>query len=360
MDENKLVNDALKLLNECLESISFLKISEILTDIRNDKISADLWVKFADPANYPDMVVEVKNNGEPRFIRNTVNQLLRYLDYIPNSYGLIIAPYISKNSAEICKEAGVGYIDLTGNCFIAFKQVYIEKEGKASNQLEKRVLKSIYYPKAERVLRVLLNHPNKLWKIQSLSQDADVSLGMASKVKQRLEAMEWLSIEREGFRLVRWDELIKDWQEHFKYSKNEIYDLYSLKTEKYLEEQLKDFCLKNNIRWGLTMFSGASKLAPYTRFKKINAYIEKDIEKLIKALDLRPVTSGASITLIKPYDSGLFYRSEEYDGMPVVSPVQIYLDLNSNKGRGEDAAQFLYERVIKTSWSQNMILKNGK
>jgi hypothetical protein len=38
------------------------------------------------------------------------------------------------------------------------------------------------------------------------------------------------------------------------------------------------------------------------------------------------------------------------DGVPVVSAVQIYLDLMKIHGRGEEAAQAVLERVIKKIW----------
>ena len=48
------------------------------------------------------------------------------------------------------------------------------------------------------------------------------------------------------------------------------------------------------------------------------------------------------------------------DGISIVSPIQLYLDLVTNKGRGEEAAQFLLEKVIKPEWLENQILENAK
>ena len=36
----------------------------------------------------------------------------------------------------------------------------------------------------------------------------------------------------------------------------------------------------------------------------------------------------------------------EYEGIPVVSAVQLYLDLKGFKGRGEEAAQVVYETAV--------------
>lgn len=304
--------------------------------------------------------MEVKNRGEVRFVREGVNQLLRYLGFMPNASGLIIAPYISQKSAAVCKEAGIGYIDLSGNCFISFKNIHIEKEGKANKQLEKRLLKSLYYPKAERLLRVILNNPGHVWKVQDLSKEAGVSLGMVSNVKQQLEAMEWITASKTGFTLRAWDELLKDWQTQYSYTKNKQYDFYSLKSTEELEKEISEYGKKSNTKYALTMFSGAARLAPYTRYNRVYAYVDSDVEKLATDLKLKPVSSGPNVTLLSPYDEGVFYGAETVAGVKVVSPIQLYLDLMSNKGRGEEAAEFLRKEVIESQWSQKKIMENGK
>ncbi len=70
------------------------------------------------------------------------------------------------------------------------------------------------------------------------------------------------------------------------------------------------------------------------------------------ALGLKNVSTGPNVTLLEPYDEGVFYKTTYYGQFPVVSPVQLYLDLNGYKGRGEEAAQFLYEQRIEPLWSQ--------
>ncbi len=351
MGNNNLISQAESAIRNCLNNLSFLSIKEILSEFKQDKVQADLWVKLEGPGSYPDLVVEVKSNGEPRFIRDAVNQLLRYLDYVPNTYGLIVAPFISQRSADICREGGIGYIDLSGNCYLAFQQVYIEKEGKPNTKIENKLLKSLNYPKAERVLRVLLNNPNMTWKTEKLVKEANVSQGMVSKVKQRLDMMEWISVGRSGFQLLNWTDLLDEWQKQYRYSRNKVYNLYSLKSPETIEQDIADYCRENNIPYALTMFSGASRVAPYTRFKRTYAYIDTDIEFLKDALEMKTAPSGPNVTLLLPYDQGVFYGLKEYDGLPVVSPIQLYLDLINNKGRGEEAAQFLLEKVIKAQWS---------
>jgi hypothetical protein len=65
---------------------------------------------------------------------------------------------------------------------------------------------------------------------------------------------------------------------------------------------------------------------------------------------LKEVASGANFTLATPYDEGLLYGSRVIDGISIASPVQVYLDLQGVKGRGEEAASALLDEVIRPSW----------
>jgi len=61
------------------------------------------------------------------------------------------------------------------------------------------------------------------------------------------------------------------------------------------------------------------------------------------------VTTGANVSLLIPYDEGVFFENQNTDGAQVVSPVQIYLDLQNYRGRGQEAAQAI-RKVIEQSW----------
>ena len=95
----------------------------------------------------------------------------------------------------------MGYVDLAGNCHLAFGQVFIRKECRSNPYVQRRDPRSLYSPKAERVLRVLLSNPNRAWKTEALSAEARVSLGQVANVKRLLADREWIQVGTEGFRL---------------------------------------------------------------------------------------------------------------------------------------------------------------
>jgi len=80
------------------------------------------------------------------------------------------------------------------------------------------------------------------------------------------------------------------------------------------------------------------------------SYIDGNISDIAKSLQLRKVESGANVVLLQPYDEGVFYGLQNINDIKVVSDIQLYLDLKSYRGRGEDAAQAIFEQRIKPGW----------
>ena len=337
-------------LKTCLSKIPFLRIEKIKKEADQNGRRPDLLITLRLPDGKMDLIVELKRSGQPRLARDAVNQLLRYRDRFPGAYGIFVAPYISIRAAEICANSNIGYVDLAGNCRLSFGQVHIEKEGKPNPFAQKRDLRSLYSPKAERVLRVLLNNPKKAWKTAELAKEANVSFGQVSNVKKLLNDREWIRTKTVGFVLVEPKELLNEWTENYSFRRNRVEDYYSLKNVAEIEADLAEACISKRLVYALTGFSGAARLAPVVRYQRVFAYVEEREEDLSAFLDLKRVTSGANLSLLYPYDDGVFYGARALEGVKIASPVQIYLDVTSFRGRGEEAAYQLLKQVIEPQW----------
>ena len=166
--------------------------------------------------------IEVKPLGTPKSTREAVNSLLVFLQNEPSAYAVLMAPYISPEFASICKEAGIGFVDLSGNYHLAFQQIFISREQMANRYPFKTGLSSLYSPKSERILRVLLAYPYRPWKAIDIAKEAQVSLGMITHVGKKLEAEEWLLKTSEGIRLTQPDKLLADWTNHYSLRQNTL------------------------------------------------------------------------------------------------------------------------------------------
>jgi hypothetical protein len=347
MKNETIEKQAKETLLECLKEVPFLDI-EAESGSRNGK--ADFKLQAKTPSGTRMLIVEVKSIGQPRIVRDAVNQLLRFKGEFPNAYGIVMAPYISDQAAEICLKDGFGYADLAGNCRISFDQVFISKEGKENRFSRKRDLRSLYSPKAERVLRQLFSAPIRSWKMQPLAREAGVSLGQVANVKRLLLEREWIGSGGDGFQLIAPDKLLAEWSENYDFGRNSIREYYSLLLVVNLENKLADYCEQKKVRYALAGFSSAARFAPMVRYQRAMAYVSSNIEEIARQLELKSVASGANISLVDPYDDGVFNGAEIKDGVKVTSPLQTYLDLCGIKGRGEEAAEFLKEKVMQPTW----------
>lgn len=352
MIENATLEDRAKeALLKCLEEAP-LSVAEDVPEITPiDGKRPDLLVKVRAADGDQLLVVEVKRSGQPKPAREGVNQILRHLENYPDAYGILIAPYIAPRAASICTQAGIGYVDFAGNCSIAFRQIYIRVDGRPNPFRRDKTLQSLFAPKASRVLRVLLNNPSdRVWKVKELSREADVSIGHVSNVKNLLEERELVQSHKVGFSLIDPNALLKEWSENYTYRENRVQDFYSLSDIPEVEIELAQAAQELSLEFALTGFSGASRLAPVVRYQRMMAFASGNVNALADRTSLKKVESGANVTILEPYDRGVFYGSKEYDGAKVASPIQVFLDLKGFRGRGDEAAQGLLEQVIRPAW----------
>ncbi len=319
----------------------------------------DLAVDVTTGGEQWRLFIEVKGSGEPRIVRGAVQQLQTYLFQQlqthffaddKRGYGVVAAPYIGPGGREICQEAGVGYVDLAGNCRLVFDSVFIERRGFVRPKAEQRPLRTLFAPKAGRVLRVLFEEPGLPWQMQALAIEAQVSIGLVSKVKQRLLGLEYAGEDKEGLRLYKPEALLREWAANYRYRSSKTLDCYAPGDPPDVERSLAEYCRANDIRYAFTLFSGAARVAPFARYARGFAYAVYDLQEVIKKLGWKPVASGANFTLLLPFDDGLLYRAREIDEDVVVSDIQLYLDLFQYGGRGEEGATFILEQKLRPRW----------
>jgi len=350
LSEKELLEKAQSIIESALSDIPFVKIRKSISNVPIIDKKVDLVFDILVAGKPTKFIVEVKSLGEPLPVRTAASQINDYLRYFKGSYGILIAPYLSNASRRICREEGIGCVDLAGNAFINFKNIYIDRGGKPNPFTINRLSRSLFAPKSARILRVLLSAPLKKWYVENLSKEATISIGLASRVKRTLLLKEWIKVEKKGFYLIKPEEVLNQWVSNYSYQKNPSLSYYSGSTDDELESVIDSECKKRGYEYGLALFSGARKIAPFVRSMKFFSYIDGDIEDIAKTLQMKKVESGANVTLFQPYDKGIFYGLQELNGIKVVSDIQLYLDLKSYKGRGEEAAQAIFEQKIKPRW----------
>jgi hypothetical protein len=337
-------------LADILAEVPFTKVRRWAQAVKVDGLEIDLAVDVLAGGAPWRLLVEVKPTGEPRAVRGTIQQLQTAVMNRPRQYAVLAAPYVAPLGRAACREAGVGFLDLAGNCRLVFDQIFIERLGAPNPQVERRPLRSIFAARASRVLRMLFTEPRRAWQVQQLARQARVSLGLAFKVKQRLLDLEYARETRDGIQLARPEDLLRDWATAGLPRKREQLDCYAPGEPAEVEGALGVICQARKIRFAFTLFSGAARVAPFARYARSAAYVDADLATVAGGLGWKPVPSGANVTLLGPPDEGVWYGLQQVREEPVVSDVQLYLDLAGTKGRGEEAATFILEQRLRPAW----------
>ncbi|MBI4636067.1 MAG: hypothetical protein HY727_06915 [Candidatus Rokubacteria bacterium] len=309
----------------------------------------DLVVKFRLGTEEHVLVVEVTSLGQPRQIREAVTRLSEIRRELPAAYPVAAAVYIGPQSARILKTNTLGFIDLSGNCHLAFGSVLIEKEGKRNVRPSTRPLRSLFAPRATRVVRVLLAEAGRAWRLEELARAAEVSLGHSHNVVRRLEDVAW--VERDDHQRIRLGkpaDLLESWCESYSYRDNEStsYFVPERVTRKFMGDVARAAAAEGR-RYAFTLNAGLSLVAPHLRAPSIHCYLEGDPAPIAAALQLRPAAEAdGTLHVLAPYDPGVFYGVLEKGGLKVVCLPQLYADLAHYERRGREQAEHLRREAM--------------
>jgi len=350
-------------LSELLERLPNVRLVNLRPNMRFADAEVDIDTVVDIGNRQYEILVEIKSDGSPAAIRRAASQLKALRHAFPdkeNLYLAVGAPYISDDGMETCKEEEIGCLDAVGNCYLSFGGIHIEIKGNKNLQPAKRSSKFLFSPKSSRVARVLLSDLNRWWQVQEIAGEAGISIGLVSRLKQKLLEEEFVLEQDRRMRVKSPQRLIDAWVENYRYKRNIIVDYYTLDETQKVERRIANYCSQQNIRYALGLFSAASRVAPHVRMNKSFVFVDVNLDQVASALNFKPVPSGSNVVLLKPYDAGVFYKSRDIDGLRVVSDVQIYIDLKTYKGRGEEAADFLMQHSLSSSWQQSQSMGSAR
>jgi hypothetical protein len=345
--------------NELLSILESIPVLDKVNVYRSNNSDYDIKAsaKFGR-AGELNILCVVKSKAEPQLIRNAALMMKERKEYLQKKsdkdfYCIIAAPYISERSGKICEEMDLGYIDLSGNCMLKYKSLYIRIKGNPNKYSERRGSKSIFERssvKSSVILRNIFADPNKIWRIQELADISYASIGQVAKVKKFLMEREFIKERINGFSIIKPKEILAEWSKVYNTKPNTIFEYYSINSIPQIEQNLLRMKEDKGIECVLTGFAGGVRYAPTVRYNKIHVYVQlQDFEEVILFLGCKEVTSGSNISIIIPYDLCVLIDTRNIKNSLVASPVQVYLDLMGLRGRGEEAAAAVLDKGILTS-----------
>lgn len=208
---------------------------------------------------------------------------------------------------------------------------------------------NIFSPVASRIVRALLLDPKKQWSILAISRQTGAGYGHSHRVVQTLLRM-GLCRKTDAHRIVLTNpgELLTRWANYFDFaSSNKLNAYYSLYDDQDAFLRKLAAARKRTWKHALTLQAGAALVSPYVRPANIHLYVEPEqLQDWREFLNLELTEIGGNVFLVEPYDEGVFFEIQKYRGVPVVSNIQLYVDLFNYPARGREAAEHLRKEVI--------------
>lgn len=298
------------------------------------------------------LVCEVTANPRPSVARMAAITLTSLLHRWPGrSYGVLITPLASEQTRKICMDQGIGCLDLAGNCLLSFGTVHIDRAGRKPPPSPKRLYPALFGTKSERLLRLLVCHPGRSWKVQELAEQAGVSVGLVSKVRGALLENGWAMAGGDGLRLTAPDAMIDAWRTAYR-RPEDWHGFHTGLRGPELQGALRK-AFEETDQGAHAVLAGASAaqwLAPYVTGGALELYADDvGLAALLHRLGLREAPRGANVLIASPKDGGVMLdRWNPTPGLWCTSPVQTYLDLAAAGGRYAEAAEHLRRERLST------------
>jgi hypothetical protein len=271
----------------------------------------------------------------------------------PKAYGVVSAPFLSNETSRRIHERCLGTIDLSGNCHLSFGSVYIEATGKENRFKEARDGRSLFAPRAQRVIRILLEAPLRRRTGKELSAVSDVSQGWVSSVRQGLVAREWASTDARGIIVTRPRDLLAAWAELDRWEdRTEVHEFSSVLPRGDIVEGVSE--MLSEVDHAFTQWTAAERRRPAVESEIVTVYVEHlpEERELKERLLARPLDRSGNFRLVVPKDRGVFLGRQIIQGLPLVSDAQMWLDLRRAGNRGSEQAEALWNWEGFGGWAK--------
>ncbi len=258
-------------------------------------------------------MVVAKRNAFPR----DISTWLRAAEaQPPGSSYLLVAPFLSPRARSLLEDAGVSYIDVTGNMLVRIARpgVLVLRQGAAKGPTPPgSPAKSLRGAKAARVVRALCDYREPATS-RSVATRADVTPGYVSKLIALLERD--ALVEREGRGPVRpitrvhWADLIRRWTADYRV-------LESSSARLFLAPQgvpafLRDLAGRSSQqpggRYAVTGSFAAAARTPIAPPSLLTCYVDAPLE-VGEDTGLVQATSAGNVYLCDALDPVMFERT---------------------------------------------------
>jgi len=291
------------------------------------------------------VVVEAKWLLEVRDVPRIRERLDKFIERQPATIGLVAARYLTKSTRESLANAGLSYVDATGNLLMRTQSpaVFISDRGADNDPWRGpgRPRGTLKGEPAAKVVRALLDLHGP-WKISDLVKASESSTGSVYRVVEFLKSEALATREDGGLITVPdWPALLRRWSDDYQFLRtNTVTQWIAPRGIESLLERVRKCEMRD---YAVTGSIAAATWAPYAPVRSAMIY-SPNPERAAEAWGLHATDTGANVILARPtYDVLVERAIDRPDDLRIAAPVQVAVDLMTGPGRAPSEAEELVE-----------------
>jgi DNA-binding MarR family transcriptional regulator len=295
-----------------------------------------------------NFVVECKPSGAAAAVGMAVRSAKEFAGR-PKSVPLVAVPFMGDVGKRLCEEAGVCWLDLSGNAHLVAPGLRVNIEGKLNQFKRLGRPRSLFAPKSARIARWLLIEPERAFTQRELAKVSGLDEGFTSRIVRQLEEQRLVARDANGaVKVADFGALLDAWREAYDFSKHHIVrgHIAARSSDEILRrvsEQLK----RGKSEHAATGLAGAWLLNQFAGFRLVAFYVaQMPSDNAQQAMGFHEELRGENVWLVVPNDEGVFHGAAEREGIQCVHPVQAYLDLKDHPERSAEAAEQLRRKLL--------------
>jgi len=317
------------------------------------RVRADALIEACWEEQSARFVAEVRRLATPKALWQAV-AMARDVASPPDTYPMVVVPYLSPDKLDELESAGVSGLDLCGNGVLVVPgRMLVFRSGRPNRFPQSAKLRNVYRRKNSLVARAFLIQPefSQVKDIVNLlkQRSGGVAFSTVSKALRRLE--EELVVSRQGnsIRLLQAGVLLDKLAAN--YEPPAIEERYRGKCDRPANEIVRRLASVVSAKGDEVIMTGAAsgdRYAAMAREPVASVYTSVSSRELLAEIDIDVKETGrfADLEILRTTDARVFFDPRMKDGLPFASPIQTYLELVTGDKRQKDAAEQVKRGIL--------------
>jgi hypothetical protein len=268
------------------------------------------------------------------------------------SIPLVVVPFMGDAGKRVCADAGVSWIDLSGNADIRGPGLRLVVDGKPNRWVRRGRPADVFAPRSSGVARYLLMHPGSAHTNREIARGTGLDEGFVSRiVEKHIQHGFVVRDSSAALRLAEPSALLDAWRDSYDFRRHRVIEGFTIaRSGEALMSQLAARLKRAGIGYAATGLSAAWLYTQFASFRLVTFFVDRPLTDAdMKSLEVRDEPRGANTWLVFPNDTSVFQAATKRDDVRCAHPLQVYLDLKAHPERADEAATELRGQLLSSA-----------